>query len=114
MNEMKNYQKLIPLMVATLFAANMSLHCKTRLTVRNNTNKNMEISFGFGEVYMDLKPYEELIVKVGDTFTLSTPFGVAGGYYSDHLDKIEATTIEINSDCYYLGEEPRFYWREYE
>lgn len=78
------------------------------LNIRNNTDKTEIITFGFSSNGIILKSGKSTeIVCNSDFNTLACSRGAMS---FETLS--EDTTLEINPDCWYLGEEKHFYWTE--
>lgn len=76
------------------------------VVVSNNIEHDELVCFGFSSNGIPLKPYEQIEIVIEDNVSLSTSNGhISGVVLCD-------TTIELNDDCYYIGEQKYCYWKE--
>lgn len=81
-----------------LFAAN--------LTIRNNTDEKLVVYFRFSNEGIVLRPGEEVEVVCDNEFPL---YHCKYGAMTFPFLK-EDSTMELNPDCYYIGENRIEYW----
>lgn len=72
--------------------------CKHYVTIRNQTDKTIEVGVWLKDFYWDLTPGQEVEFKVSEELALYTEFGVAFGDVSDD------NTMELHENGYYWGE----------
>lgn len=96
-------KKLISLLVVAFTAINLF---GANLIIRNNTNQKMEVSIWLSGVSFYLEPGQEVEFKVRESVNFDCPFGVAW------IETEEDTTLELNKDCFYVGESKFYYWNE--
>ena len=78
------------------------------LIIRNNTNQRLLVEVWLKGVGFYLEPGQEIEVnKSRDHVDFNCVYGVAW------VETDEDTTVEFNTDCYYVGETKFEYWNEY-
>lgn len=78
------------------------------LIIRNNTNQRMKVSVWLSGVGFWLDPGQEIEFEMSrDYVNFDCKYGVALVYNE------KDTTLELNDDCYYVGEARQEYWNEY-
>lgn len=96
-------KKTISLFVAAFMAAFLF---GSNLKVRNNTNQKMKVSIWLSGVSFYLESGQEIEFEVRDRVNFDCEYGVA--YVETEVD----TTLELNADCFYVGESKFYYWNE--
>ena len=78
------------------------------LKIINNTDKTEVVKFGFSNNGFILQAGKSIeLICDSDRNTFSCSYGVMS---FNHIDN--DTTLEINPDCFYIGETKMYYWNE--